>query len=134
MKNLDEIKKLLNNANEIYSLFNQKIPLWESRPDHYDKVGWGFNDDKRFSASESVPVYFSAYKGVYGDSGCSTQVNLDNKLFYEGLITYLNKNKKEIMLEIAKFLELKAKKLKKDAENELKSELEKLSKLDDLQV
>jgi hypothetical protein len=130
MKNLQEIKKLRTNADAIYSLFNQKIPLWRSNPGRYDKTGWGFNEDSRFNACRPASVAFSSHRGVYGDSGCSSQLSLDDALFQQHLVEYLNKNKEAVMLAIAKSIEEEAKTLKSAAEEELKSQLLQLAELD----
>lgn len=130
MKNLDAIKKLRNNANEIYTLFNILIPKWKADPKHYDKVGWGFCEDTRFNACSPVNISFASYKGVYGDSGCSTQLSLDTEVFSNHLVKYLNDHKEEIMLAIADSIELQAKGLKSEAEKELNEQLEKLKELD----
>ncbi len=130
MQNLEQIKKLRSNADGIYNLFYKKIPLWESQPKHYDKTGWGFNVDSRFDACKSVSISFSSHKGVYGDSGCSSQLSLDDAIFKTHLIKYLNENKESVMLAIAKSIELEAKSLKSKAEEELNLQLSELAELD----
>jgi len=132
MKNLEEIKRLRTNADAIYSLFNQKIPLWEKDPKHYDKTGWGFNEDSRFNACKAASIAFSSHKGTYGDSGCSSQLSLDDSLFQKHLVKYLNKNKEIVMMAIAKSIEEEAKLLKLKAEEELNLQLLKLAELDNL--
>lgn len=130
MEALNKIKKLRNNANSIYNLFLQKIPQWKSNRGHYDKIGWGFNDDSRFNACEPVSIAFSSHMGTYGSSGCSRQCSLDEDIFKNHLVKYLNKNKETIMLAIAKQMEDEARELKAEAERELKAQLDKLSELD----
>ena len=130
MENLDKIKKLRRNVVEIRTLCNVKIPRWKEDVRHYDKTGWGFNKDDRFSACKAVPIAFSSHMGTYGDSGCSSQMDLDYEIFSRHLIDYLNKNKQEIMLSIADQIEKEAADLKSKAEAELNTELEKLKELE----
>lgn len=130
METVKEIQRLRDNANSIYVLFLQKIPKWETDRKHYDKTGWGFNEDSRFNACKAASVAFSSHMGTYGDSGCSSQCSLDEKLFEKHLVKYLNANKKTVMLAIAKQIEEEAKTLKDKAENELKAQMEKLAELD----
>jgi hypothetical protein len=130
MENLKEIKELRRNANNIYELFNQKIPKWETDKKHYDKTGYGFNEDSRFNSCKAAAIAFSSHMGTYGDSGCSRQCDLDENIFQRHLVKYLNRNKKEIMLSIAKQIEQEALTLKSKAENELNSQLEMLNQLE----
>lgn len=132
METVKEIKRLRENANQIYDLFLNKIPRWAKDRKHFDKVGWGFNQDDRFNACETFYVAFSSHMGTYGDSGCSRQCSLDKELFRKHFIKYLNDNKETIMLAIAKQIEDEAKSLKSKAENELQISLQQLSELDNL--
>jgi len=132
MKNLETIQKLRNNVSQIRTLFKEKIKLWAEDEKYYDKTGLGFNLDNRFSACSKIEIWFSSWKGVYGDSGCSSQLDLDAEIFKNHLLKYLNLNKEEIMLKIADSIELEAKSLKDNAEEELNSQLKKLSELDDV--
>lgn len=131
MESLERIKKLRRNANSIKGLFNVRMPKWAADTHHYDKTGSGFNTDDRFKACESFPVFFSSHMGTYGDSGCSTQCELDKEIFQNHFIKYLNKNTKQIMLSIAESIENEAKTLKEKAESELNAEMSKLKELDD---
>ena len=132
MDTLDEIKKLRQNANSIYALFLQKIPKWKTDTKHYDKTGWGFNDDSRFNACKAASIAFSSHMGTYGDSGCGRQVDLDEKIFEKHLLKYLNANKETVMMAIAKQIELEAKALKEKAESELNEEMNKLKELENV--
>ena len=129
---LIEIKKIKDNADQIYTLFNKKIPAWLASPRIYDKVGWGFNGDDRFNACTHAKVAFYSYSGVYGDSSsCSRECHLDNELFQEYLIKYLDKNKEAIMLGIAGLMYEKAKSLKSQAEDQLQKQLDEIKQLGD---
>ncbi len=130
MQNLEKIKELRRNANNIYDLFNVKIPKWEKDKRHYDKTGWGFNQDNRFNACQAVSISFSSHMGTYGDSGCSKQCDLDKDIFQNHLIKYLNANVSDIMLAVAKSIEKEALGLKEKAESELNEQLEKLKELE----
>lgn len=131
MESLKEIKRIRQNSNSILELFDKKIPLWKSNPSHYDKVDWGFNIDKRFAASEPASIFFGAYKGVYGDSGCSSQISLDKDIFINHLLKYLNENKESIMKSIAISIEKQAAELKDKATAELNSQMEYLKELEE---
>lgn len=129
METVDKIKKLKENVNQIRSFFNEKLPRWDENRGRYDKVGYGFNQDDRFNACAPISIAFTSKMGVYGDSGCSTQVDLDKDIFNQHFLTYLNKNKKEIMLAIADQIEEEARKLKDKAQLELNAELDKIKEL-----
>lgn len=126
---VDQIKELTNNANSIISLFLQKIPKWKNESKHYDKVGWGFNIDNRFSSCEGINITFDSYMGTYGDSGCSRECHLDKNIFNSHLLKYLNDNKESIMIAIADSIRKEAIGLKEGAENELLQQLEKIREL-----
>ena len=128
---LIEIKKIKDNADKIYTLFNKKIPAWLADRRHYDKVGWGFNGDDRFNACTPAKVAFYSYSGTYGDSGCSRECHLNNELFQEYLIKYLDENREAVMLGIADILYEKAKSLKSQAEDQLQKQLDEIKQLGD---
>lgn len=129
MESLEKIKKLQRNANSIYALFRQKIPMWRSKPKHYDKTGFGFNTDSRFRACEGVTIAFDSHMGTYGDSGCSSQCSLDKDIFSVHLLKYLNKNAETIMLAIADSIIDEALTHKEKAEQELIASLEQIQRL-----
>lgn len=133
METVNEIKKLMQNANEIYSLFLRKIPKWKSDSKYYDKVGWGFNLDDRFNACKPVSVAFSSHMGTYGNSGCGRECDLDDKLFREHLVKYLNKNKEVVMLAIADQIKAEAIALKEKATAELTAEMEKINGIKEIE-
>lgn len=132
MEAVKEIKKLRDNANEIYDLFTSKIPKWSADKKRYDKIGWGFNKDSRFNACNPSSIAFSSHMGTYGDSGCSSQCQLDYEVFNKHLLLYLNRNVEAVMLAIAKQIEVEAQGLKSKAEAELNSQLEKLKELENI--
>jgi len=133
MKTFEEIKKLRENVSQIRTLFNVKIPKWLTDQKHYDKTGVYFNTDDRFTACGKIEIWFSSWMGTYGDSGCSTQCRLDINVFRKHFVSYLNANRKEIMLAIADSIEKEAKSLKEKAEEEVKAQLSELAELDNVE-
>jgi len=131
MEALEKIKILRQNANSIIELFNVKIPKWESDKKHYDKVGWGFNQDDRFNAHKPFSISFDSHMGVYGDSSCSRQCSLDNDIFMRHFLKYLNSHRKQIMLGVAESIQNEALSLKAKAEAELQSQLQMLVQLEE---
>lgn len=129
MENLEKIKKLQRNANSIYGLFRQKIPMWKERPKHYDKTGFGFNKDSRFRACEGFNIAFDSHMGTYGDSGCSSQCSLDKDIFTVHLLKYLNAHAETIMLAVADSITDEAAMHKEKAEQELIAALEQIQRL-----
>lgn len=134
METLEQIKKLLENANEIKSLFEKKIPLWNKNREHYDKTRVGFVEggSNGWYASCETNVHFAAWCGIFGDSSTYKQIDLDGEIFRKHFMKYLNNNKQAIMMEIAESIEREAKELKLKAEGELNEELSKLKQLDNL--
>lgn len=91
---------------------------------HYDKVGFGFNLDSRFSAGE-VRVSFDSWKGTYGNSGCSTIFQFI-PLFEELLVNYLNSHKNEIIKWMIASLETKRREFKDTKKRELREQLKEV--------
>lgn len=134
MSHLEKIKKLLTNANEIKDLFQVKIPLWNENKSTYDKTRYGFvegGSDGWYRDCETN-IHFAAWAGTYGDSSTYKQIELDGAVFKEQFLKYLNSNKEEIMMSIAKSLEKEAKSLKSKAEEELNLQMSKLKELDNV--
>lgn len=131
MTTVEIIQALRRDANQIRSLFKIKIPTWKA-DSSYDKTGWGFNIDDRFSACGKIEIWFSSWMGVYGSSGSSSQLNLNKGTFGEHLVKYLNNHQEEIMLAIADSIEQEAKGLKEKAKGELEAKLKDLNELDEV--
>ena len=129
METLKEIKKLQSNAASIKKLFNELIPLWKSDPKTYDKTRWGFTEGNSDGWYPEMRIYFHAWCGTYGDSSTYNQIDYDGDVFKKHFLSYLNNNKQEIMLEIAKSINNEAVKLKEKAQEELQDELNKLIEL-----
>lgn len=134
MKNFEQIKKLTRNAEAIKTLFNDLIPKWQADPKYYDKTRFGFiegGSNGWFESCESL-IHFEAFCGTYGDSSTYCQISMDGDVFKSHFLKYLNANKKEIMMAIADSIEKEAKSLKEKAEEEVKSQLSELAKLDNI--
>lgn len=101
------------------------------KPHHYDKIGWGFNGDNRFGAHKAFPIQFDSHMGTYGDSGCGTECRLDDTIFRNHFVKYINAHNKEIMLAIAESIKEEAKTLKQQAEKELNDKLAEIKKLEE---
>ena len=129
MTNLETIELLLANSNWIKRLFNEKIPFWDKNRTTYDKIGYWFNIDDRFSACSWFTITFDSKMWTYWNSWCSTQLSLTKEVFKKNLLLYLNNNKKEIMMEIADYIEKEALNYKEEAEKELNEKLLKLNNL-----
>ncbi len=132
METVSKIKFLRQSSNQIKELFLQKIPKWKSDRKHYDNTGWGFNEDSRFNACKPATISFSSHMGTYGDSGCSSQCDIDEKLFQAHLVKYLNANKEAVMMTIAKQIDEEAKELKDKATLELNTQIEQLKELENI--
>lgn len=126
---VDQINKLRQEASDIRELFLNLIPKWKANPHHYDKTGWGFNGDSRFSAHRSIPVQFNSHMGTYGSSSCSRQLSLDNNIFERHFLKYLDDHCEEIMLAVADSMEEEARSMKEKAQAELQEKLKSLEEL-----
>lgn len=131
MDAVSNIKRLMNNVNEIRRLFLQKIPLWKSDPGHYDKTKWGFEegDHDGWYKGQAITIHFGSWAGTYGDSSTYKQIDLDGDIFRKHLLKYLNTHKEQIMMAVADSIEQEAVSLKTDAEMELNTQLSKLQEL-----
>lgn len=133
MEALKQIKKLLENVNQIRNLFINKIPMWNKDRDTYDKVRVGFvegGSDGWYDDCETI-IHFAAWCGTYGSSSTYKQIDLDGDVFKKHFMKYLNNNKQAIMMGMAESIENEARELKSKAEDELNGELAKLKELED---
>jgi hypothetical protein len=122
MESIEKIERIRKSSNSIKNFFNVTIPKWEKNG-KYDKTGYGFCEDDRFKACEGFYVWIDSHEGVYGNSNCGKCIELDKDIFKKHFICYLNKNKKNILLEIAESIEKESLKYKEDAIKELKNKL-----------
>lgn len=132
MEAVNKIKILLENANQIWSLFKKRIPNWQAQPNIWDKVKWGFEvgDSAGWYESQAITLHFGAWAGTYGCSSTYKQIDLDGEIFRRHFLKYLNENKEQIMLSIADSLNKEATLLKNKAESELNTQLSRLQELD----
>lgn len=128
MKNVADIEKMIRTANEIKQGF-AKMDKYNQNKQHYDKTGMGFNLDSRFAACKGINLYVSSWMGVYGDSGCSNILNLNEEIFNRHLNKVLNKNFKSIMNEVAESIMKEATTLKEAATKELQEKLAAINSL-----
>ena len=70
-----------------------------------DKCHAEFNRDNRFSMAGAHTVFYSSNIGYYGNSNCSSQIELPQscrELFWKCFDRYLNEHQDEILLAICK--------------------------------
>lgn len=111
MENFNDIKKLSKESKEIGLLFdryNEAI-----KKSNCDKHKMGFNEDSRFSLMD-LRVSLDAYTGYYGNSSCSTFGSTFSENAKKAFISTLNDMMAEILIRVSE-------KLKKEAENKIKS-------------
>jgi len=83
-----------------------------------DKHNLAFGGDSRFSVF-NTNVFLDCHTGYYGNSSCSTYMNVDNVIASRLLDKALNKNMKLILDDMAKFAFQEAAELTVEAEKEL---------------
>lgn len=128
METVEKIKKLKHVSNSIRVTF-QKMDEWEKRPSKYDKIGFGFNLDNRFSACEPLALSVDSWMGTYGDSGCSRVFHADGRIFRDHLAKVLSVNFKSIMSQVAVSIEAEAASLKEKALAELEQKNSEITSL-----
>lgn len=117
-KTLDKIKSLRREAANIggfHALYAEKY----ASDSHCDKKGFGFNKDDRFAAFK-VNVWFDSHAGHYGNSSCSTILNVyDQDSVKSAFIKALNVHQKELFQTMAKLMRDEAAGLTEQAEKEI---------------
>ena len=118
---IEQLSSLLKTADAIDGFFESYDMA--IAPTHVDKYGAGFCDDGRFTLFKTEnPVFFSAYTGVYGQSGCSTfGIGINAKLAGEYFCKALQSRDiaEAIFKKMAGLMRDQASKIKGDAEAEL---------------
>lgn len=127
---MEQIKKLIEERNEILTLL-KNFEKYKERSNHYDKIGMGFNLDNRFCAHEGFTIRVDSWMGTYGNSGCSRELSLDDKIFNHHLLKVLNDNFKELMVSVADSIKAEAEKLKEQALNKIESDKKLIESLND---
>ena len=115
-QNIDKIKLLNSAAKTLLTLvdkYHDKI-----KEPSCDKYELKFGGDDRFSVF-SAKVFLDCHTGYYGNSSCSTFVNVDSKLAQELLNYALNKNMRVIFADMAECAKRQSVKLEGDAKKEL---------------
>lgn len=119
-KTIDRIKSLRREAAAIggfHALYSEKYA-----PDsHCDKKGYGFNEDSRFAAF-SVTATFSSWKGYYGNSSCSTILNVyDRGIVEKAFVKALNIHQIELFATAARLMREEAAGLTDQAAKEIEA-------------
>lgn len=123
------IEELIRERKKILDTLDS-FAKYRENPSYYDKIGFGFNLDERFSAHSGLRIRVDAYMGVYGNSGCSRKLDVDNEIFNTHLLRALNKNFEFIMRETAESIRTEAAKEKENRIDELKKNIELVESLD----
>lgn len=131
METVDKIKLLISSSKEIKNVILELLPKWKSDPKNFDKVRVGFvsGETDGWCKKQEQIITFQAWVGTYGSSSVYQNFEPDGEIFKEAFIQYLNDNKTIIMLGIADIIDAKASKLKLQAQDELKKELEKIDQV-----
>lgn len=128
MKTVDEIQKLLRNADAI----SNALKNWDEKytqDSSCDKKGFQFNEDSRFSACDALSLYVSSWKGYYGNSGCSTILSVDKDVFNTHLLKVLRGRFREILEATGNSIRDEARKHKDEAKKELAEKLNSIETL-----
>ena len=129
--NINEVKRNLNDIAEIRSFLKDGgTEGLKSEDPQCDKVGFGFNEDSRFSAF-ATSVSLDSWKGYFGNSSCYKVINVSHSdVFSRALVAWLNKNIEKVMFGVCEIVE---KECAKEV-TEIRAESEKLKKIaDDLE-
>lgn len=116
---LEKIRSL-KTASEALSTFWNRYEEATKEPT-CDKHNAAFCHDDRFKLFDIKNIFFSAYKGYYGNSGCSTfPCRIPNDAdIRKHFIRAINELAPEIFEAMAESMRQEAKKLLSDAEHEL---------------
>ena len=128
MKEVENIEKLLSTAKEIRDSIDWYNNTYK-KESRYDKIGFGFNQDSRFSACDALTLYVSSWRGVYGDSGCSTIMSVNKEVFNAHLLKVLQADFFPILQRVAESIQAEAVKEKDKALKELQDKLQKINEL-----
>lgn len=128
MKSLDEIQKLVRNADAIQKAMYD----WENvylADLSCDKKAFGFNNDERFAACEPLMLRVDSWKGYYGNSGCSNILHVDKDIFNRHLLKVLRGKFWSLMKETEASIREEARTHKETAKEELAKQLEAINNL-----
>jgi hypothetical protein len=122
MENVQIIKSLIGESNAIKRML-AAFKKYKGNPKHYDKIDKGFNIDSRFAAHKGFEIRVDTYCGTYGDSSCSRELTLDDRIFNRHLLKVLNADFDAIMEKVAESIQAEAIKYKEQAQKELEHQL-----------
>ncbi len=128
MDNVKKIKDLTTVSVNINDAF-ERFKRWAKDPKQYDKTGFGFNLDNRFSACEGLSLRVDSWMGSYGSSGCYSVLSVDKQIFNSHLLKVLNGDFEGIMRKVAQSIQHEASTLKEKALKELTEKSEEISTL-----
>lgn len=119
-KTIERIKSLRREAAAIggfHALYSEKYA-----PDaHCDKKGYGFGKDDRFVAF-SINTKFESHAGYYGNSSCSTILNVyDRETVEKAFVRALNVHQKELFATAARLMREEAASLTDKAQAEVEA-------------
>ena len=126
--NEEKVIELIRASNDITG----GIATYDERrkESRYDKMGLGFNLDKRFKAHEGLSIRVDSWSGVYGDSGCSSVVHINNdEVFNKHFLKVLNLKFREIMSDVSKSILDEARINKDDALKDVQKRLKAIESL-----
>lgn len=118
LEKLERVRTLLNQA-----MLLRKLPQMHreiAAEPNCDKHDLTFGGDSRFAVFK-VQVHLTSYKGYYGSSSCSTVGDIDNQDASDLLNGALRIHRDLILSTMADIAEHRAKKIKGEAEAEIKA-------------
>ncbi len=118
MMTVDDMMSTLKDINRLKNFVNGGYLNAIGRPngeDEYnptiDKFGRGFNKDDRFNACPTHTIRYNSWKGIYGNSGCSSILSIGNDtLFWRCFDQYLNQHQDEILNAVADLMQIELQK------------------------
>jgi len=126
-KSLKDAKNMIENSRKIGGLTKRYAEIIDQ--DRCDKYGMRFGGDSRFSVF-NVSIFLDCHTGYFGNSNCSTLINIDQKLAQSALNAYLNKNMDNVLQEMSKYMAEEAGKITDIARAELEAATEFLDDVD----
>ena len=104
-RNITEIRELDRAIKDLEKFCTGGAIRHEIPSRNIDKCHAEFNRDDRFSMAGKHTIFYSSNYGYYGNSNCSTQIELPQscrELFWKCFDRYLNEHQDEILLAICK--------------------------------
>jgi len=118
VENIEKIKALKAEAAS-FGGFHAHFAEKYGRDTSCDKKGYGFNTDDRFAAFK-LTVSFDSHAGYYGNSSCSTVLNVHHKdIVHKAFVAALNEHQKLIFATMERTMLAEAAKLVDKANEEI---------------